>query len=103
MRSQHRAAHQRHADSHLGLRSSPRPGSESQYVTLLDDLDPASDFVASQRLHQLGMIAADVILDPVDDLIVGLASCDVAALAFDLPGHLISSAGDCRTLPFLVS
>jgi hypothetical protein len=38
------------------------------------------------------MIAPDVALDPSDHLIVGVAACDEAALALDLPGHLVSVA-----------
>jgi SARP family transcriptional regulator, regulator of embCAB operon len=38
------------------------------------------------------MIAPDVALDLSDHLIVCLASCDEAALAFDLPGHVLVAA-----------
>jgi len=38
------------------------------------------------------MIAPDVALDLIDDLVIGLASGDEPALAFDLPGHLVVAA-----------
>ena len=38
------------------------------------------------------MIAPDVALNPGDHLVVRLAPCDEAALAFDLPGHVVVAA-----------
>lgn len=59
---------------------------------LVDYLDPAGDLVAAERFGELRMIAPDVTLDLSDHLVVCLASCDEAALALDLPGHVLVSA-----------
>jgi pentatricopeptide repeat protein len=59
---------------------------------LVDYLDPAGDLVTGKRLGELRMIGPDVALDLIDHIIVRLAPCDEAALAFDLPGHVLVAA-----------
>jgi len=59
---------------------------------LVNHLDPAGDLVASDGLREVRVIAADMAFDPLDDLVVRLAPCDEAALAFDLPGHVLDAA-----------
>src|SRR3954468_20804366 len=54
---------------------------------LLDDLDQGDDLVARDPAGELRMVAAEVLQGEVDDLILGLAANDLAALASDLPGH----------------
>src|SRR3954466_12481830 len=54
---------------------------------LVDDLDQRDDLVARDPVGQLRMVAAEMIQREVDELILGLAADDLAALACDLPGH----------------
>src|SRR3954469_2467229 len=54
---------------------------------LLDDLDQRDDLVARDPVGELGMVAAEMLQREVDDLSLGLAADDLAALACDLPGH----------------
>ena len=54
---------------------------------LLDDLDQSDDLVASDPVGELGMVAAEMRQREVDDLSLGFAADDLAALACDLPGH----------------
>ena len=53
----------------------------------LDDLDQSDDLVARDPVGELGMVAAEMLEREVDELILGLAADDLAALACDLPGH----------------
>jgi len=50
----------------------------------LDDLDPGPDLLVRDLLYQVGMVRPYVVADRRDDFVVGLASADVAALAFHL-------------------
>jgi DNA-binding SARP family transcriptional activator len=59
---------------------------------LLDYFDPAGDLTARDGRSEVRMIAPEVALDPTDHLIVCLATCDEAALTFDLSGHLVIAA-----------
>src|SRR3954452_4543299 len=54
---------------------------------LLDDLDQSDDLVARDPVGELRMVAAEMVQREVDDLILGVAAHDLAALACDLPGH----------------
>src|SRR3954462_14911072 len=54
---------------------------------LLDDLDQSDDLVARDPVGELRMVAAEMLQREVDDLSLGLAADDLAALACDLPGH----------------
>src|SRR5215218_3055305 len=54
---------------------------------LLDDLDQSDDLVARDPVGELRMVAAEMLQREVDDLTLGLAADDLAALACDLPGH----------------
>src|SRR4051794_18956316 len=56
-------------------------------AVLLDDLDQGDDLVARDPVGELRMIAAEMVQGEVDNLILGLAADDLAALACDLPGH----------------
>src|SRR3954447_136608 len=67
---------------------------------LLDDFDQGDDLVARDLVGELRMVAAEVIEGEVDDLILGLAAHDVAALACDLPGHWWVSRAIVRAGPF---
>lgn len=67
------AACQRHADRHLGSFVARYQTAQAGDVSLLDDLDPAGDLVARERLDQLRVIRTDVALNPVYHLIVSLA------------------------------
>src|SRR3954464_3098859 len=54
---------------------------------LLDDLDQSDDLIARDPVGQLRMVAAEMLQREIDELILGLAADDLAALACDLPGH----------------
>src|SRR3954451_16955449 len=54
---------------------------------LLDDLDQRDDLIARDPVGQLQMVAAEMLQREVDELVLGLAADDLAALASDLPGH----------------
>src|SRR6185436_7091200 len=54
---------------------------------LVDELDQRDDLVALDRLGELRVVRADVLERALDDLLVGRAAHDLAALAGDLPGH----------------
>src|SRR4051794_28784849 len=54
---------------------------------LLDDLDQRDDLVTRDPVGQLRMVAAEMLQREIDELILGLAADDLAALACDLPGH----------------
>jgi len=49
------------------------------------------------------MILPDVRLDVVDDLVVGLVPCDIAALASDHSGHGLSFGSGWRTIPRILA
>src|SRR3954454_8442076 len=48
------------------------------------------------------MVAAKMLEGEVDDLTLGFAADDLAALACDLPGHGVGIDGDCRLPAFRV-
>src|SRR5436190_17565098 len=80
-----------------------RPGAcASRLGALLDDLDQGDDLVARDPVGELRMVAAEMVEREVDDLILGLAADDLAALACDLPGHGVGIEGDCRVAAFRV-
>src|SRR3954454_18877234 len=56
-------------------------------AALLDDLDQGDDLVARDPVGKLRMVAAEMLQREADELIIGLAADDLAALACDLPGH----------------
>jgi DNA-binding SARP family transcriptional activator len=47
------------------------------------------------------MIAADVVLDLSDHLVVCFTPCDEAALAFDLPGHVVAAIVEAGPFSYL--
>src|SRR3954468_8983308 len=67
---------------------------------LLDDLDQSDDLVARDPVGELGMVAAEMLQREVDDLSLGLAADDLAALACDLPGHGLVSRPIVGSRPF---
>src|SRR3954452_6760628 len=69
-------------------------------VGLLDDLDQGDDLVARDLVGELGMVAAEMVQGEVDDLILGRAADDLAALACDLPGHGLVSRAIVGSRPF---
>src|SRR4051794_8374906 len=71
----------------------PRAGGRAKQAepALLDDLDQGDDLVARDAVGELRMVAAEMLPREVDELIVGLAADDLAALACDLPGHELVS------------
>src|SRR3954464_6195617 len=54
---------------------------------LLDDLDQRDDLVTRDPVGQLRMVAGEMLEREIDELVLGLAADDLAALACDLPGH----------------
>ena len=89
----------------VGRSSCSRPGLRGRSgcrLELLDDLDQGDDLVARDLVGELRMVAAKVAQGEVDDLILGLAADDLAALACDLPGHGVGIEGDCRVPAFRV-
>src|SRR3954471_678443 len=69
---------------------------------LLDDLDQGDDLLASDSVGELRMFAAKMLEREVDDLTLGHAADDLAALACDLPGHGVGIESDCRVPAFRV-
>jgi DNA-binding SARP family transcriptional activator len=69
-------------------------------VGLLDDLDQGDDLVAREPVGELRMVAAEMVEGEVDDLVLGLAADDMAALACDLPGHGLVSRAIVGSRPF---
>src|SRR3954464_4603196 len=67
---------------------------------LLDDLDQSDDLVARDPVGELRMVAAEMLEREVDELILGLAADDLAALACDLPGHGLVSRAIVGSRPF---
>jgi SARP family transcriptional regulator, regulator of embCAB operon len=67
---------------------------------LLDDFDQSDDLVARDPVGELGMVAAEMLEREVDELILGLAADDLAALACDLPGHGLVSRAMVASHPF---
>src|SRR4051794_32986303 len=67
---------------------------------LVDDLDQRDDLVARDPVGELGMVAAEMLQREVDELILGLAAEDLAALACDLPGHGWVSKAIVGSRPF---
>jgi SARP family transcriptional regulator, regulator of embCAB operon len=69
-------------------------------MVLVDDLDQSDDLVARDPLGELRMVAPEMLQREVDELILGLAADDLAALACDLPGHGIGSGAIVGSGPF---
>src|SRR3954466_13115044 len=67
---------------------------------LVDDLDQRDDLVARDLVGELRMVAAEMLQREVDELIVGVAADDLAALACDLPGHGLLSRAIVGSRPF---
>src|SRR3954471_5651352 len=67
---------------------------------LLDDLDQSDDLVARDPVGELGMVAAEMLEREVDDLSLGRAADNLAALACDLPGHGWVSRAIVGSRPF---
>jgi DNA-binding SARP family transcriptional activator len=67
---------------------------------LLDDLDQSDDLVARDPVGELRMVAPEMLQREIDDLILGLAADDLAALACDLPGHGLVSRAIVGSRPF---
>ena len=67
---------------------------------LLDDLDQGDDLVARDLVGELRMVAAEMVQGEVDDLILGVAADNLAALACDLPGHRLVSRAIVGSRPF---
>src|SRR3954464_3851453 len=80
----------------------PRAGGRAKQANsaLLDDLDQGDDLVARDPVGELRMVAAQMLPREVDELIVGLAADDLAALACDLPGHELVSGAIVGSRPF---
>src|SRR3954471_1470759 len=79
-----------------------RAGRARAKWVLLDDLDQRDDLVARDPVGELRMIAAEMLQREVDELVLGLAAEDLAAIACDLPGHGVGIEGDCRVPAFRV-
>src|SRR3954467_11806966 len=77
-----------------------RAGRARANWALLDDLDQSDDLVARDPVGELRMVAAEMLQREADELILGLATDDLAALACDLPGHGLVSRAIVGSRPF---